>query len=32
MFEAAVLFGAGWDKLGDETWVIEVDRKIAEKG
>ena len=31
VFEAAVLFEAGWDKLGDETWVIEVDRKIAEK-
>lgn len=29
VLEAAVLFEAGWEELGDETWVIVVDREIA---
>ena len=29
MLEAAVLFEAGWQDLGDEVWVIIVDREIA---
>ena len=27
--EAAVLFEAGWDDLGDEVWVVVVDRETA---
>lgn len=29
VLEAAVLFEAGWQDLGDEVWVIIVDREIA---
>ena len=29
--EAAVLFEAGWDDIGDEIWVTVVDREIAIK-
>ncbi len=29
ILEAAVLFEAGWETMGDETWVIEVDPEIA---
>ena len=29
IFEAAVLIEAGWDDLGDEVWVVTVDRQTA---
>ena len=29
VLEAAVLFEAGWQDIGDETWVIVVDREVA---
>ena len=29
VLEAAVLFEAGWEDIGDETWVVIVDREIA---
>ena len=29
VLEAAVLFEAGWQDIGDETWVIIVDREVA---
>ncbi len=29
VLEAAVLFEAGWDDIGDEVWVITVDRETA---
>ena len=29
MLEAAVLFEAGWEDLGEEVWVLVVDREIA---
>ena len=29
VLEAAVLFEAGWEDIGEETWVIVVDREIA---
>lgn len=29
VFEAAVLFEAGWQDLGDEVWVTIVDRDVA---
>lgn len=29
VLEAAVLFEAGWDDLGDEVWVNLVDREVA---
>ena len=29
MLEAAVLFEAGWEDIGDEVWVISVDRETA---
>lgn len=29
VLEAAVLFEAGWDDIGDEVWVNIVDRKVA---
>ena len=29
VLEAAVLFEAGWEDIGDEIWVIVVDREIA---
>ncbi len=29
VLEAAVLFEAGWGDIGDEIWVITVDREIA---
>lgn len=29
MLEAAVLFEAGWEDIGDEVWVIAVDREVA---
>ena len=29
VLEAAVLFEAGWDDIGDEVWVIVVDRETA---
>jgi dephospho-CoA kinase len=29
VLEAAVLFEAGWEDLGDEVWVIIVEREIA---
>ena len=31
VLEAAVLFEAGWQDIGDETWVIIVDREVAIK-
>ena len=29
VLEAAVLFEAGWEDLGDEIWVVVVDRDVA---
>jgi len=29
VLEAAVLFEAGWEDIGEETWVIIVDREVA---
>ena len=29
VLEAAVLFEAGWEDIGDEVWVVVVDREIA---
>jgi len=29
IFEAAVLIEAGWDDLGDEVWVVTVERQTA---
>ena len=29
VLEAAVLFEAGWDDIGDEVWVVIVDREVA---
>ena len=29
VLEAAVLFEAGWEDIGDEIWVIAVDREVA---
>ena len=29
VLEAAVLFEAGWDDIGDEIWVVAVDREVA---
>ena len=29
VLEAAVLFEAGWDDIGDEIWVVVVDRETA---
>ena len=29
VLEAAVLFEAGWQDIGDETWVIVVNREVA---
>ena len=29
MLEAAVLFEAGWEDIGEEVWVLVVDRDIA---
>lgn len=29
VLEAAVLFEAGWEDLGDEVWVVTVDREVA---
>ncbi|MCB1647453.1 MAG: dephospho-CoA kinase [Pseudomonadales bacterium] len=29
VLEAAVLFEAGWDDIGDEIWVATVDREVA---
>ncbi len=29
VLEAAVLFEAGWQDIGDETWVVVVDREVA---
>jgi len=29
ILEAAVLFEAGWEDIGDETWVVVVDRETA---
>ena len=29
VLEAAVLFEAGWQDIGDETWAIVVDREVA---
>ena len=29
MLEAAVLFEAGWEDIGEEVWVLVVDREIA---
>ena len=29
LLEAAVLFEAGWEKVGDEVWVNIVDREVA---
>ena len=29
VLEAAVLFEAGWDDIGDEVWVVIVDRDVA---
>ena len=29
VLEAAVLFEAGWDDIGDEVWVAVVDQEIA---
>ncbi|MBT4161492.1 MAG: dephospho-CoA kinase [Gammaproteobacteria bacterium] len=29
VLEAAVLFEAGWEDIGDEVWVISVDRETA---
>ena len=29
VLEAAVLFEAGWDDIGDEVWVVVVDRETA---
>ena len=29
VLEAAVLFEAGWEDLGDEVWVVVVDREVA---
>ena len=29
VLEAAVLFEAGWEDIGDETWVVVVDRETA---
>ena len=31
VFEAAVLIEAGWETIGTETWVIEVNPKVAIK-
>ncbi len=29
VLEAAVLFEAGWEDIGDEVWVLVVDREVA---
>ena len=29
VLEAAVLFEAGWEDIGDEVWVVVVDRELA---
>ena len=29
VLEAAVLFEAGWEDIGDEVWVVVVDREVA---
>ncbi len=29
VLEAAVLFEAGWEDIGDEIWVVVVDREVA---
>jgi dephospho-CoA kinase len=29
VLEAAVLFEAGWEDIGDEIWVVVVDRDVA---
>lgn len=29
VLEAAVLFEAGWEDMGDEVWVVVVDRELA---
>lgn len=29
VLEAAVLFEAGWEDIGDEIWVLAVDREVA---
>lgn len=29
VLEAAVLFEAGWEDMGDEIWVVVVDREVA---
>jgi dephospho-CoA kinase len=29
VLEAAVLFEAGWEDIGEEVWVLVVDREIA---
>lgn len=29
VLEAAVLFEAGWEDIGDEIWVVVIDREIA---
>jgi phosphopantetheine adenylyltransferase/dephospho-CoA kinase len=29
VLEAAVLFEAGWEDIGDEVWVVVVDRQLA---
>lgn len=31
VLEAAVLFEAGWEDMGDEVWVVVVDRELAIK-
>jgi phosphopantetheine adenylyltransferase/dephospho-CoA kinase len=31
VLEAAVLFEAGWEDIGDEVWVVTVDREVAIK-